>query len=100
MARYSALILVFGAAIAALLLLQNKAYSESVFDTPSVVQDKDQTSIVTKKDGPYMIAGGDRNMIWRINQSTGQVSYCLRDTNSADPNLIATRAPFCSAWSE
>lgn len=50
--------------------------------------------------GPYMIAGGDRMMVWRIDQATGKVSYCMRDTNSTDPKFIAVRGPYCSAWSE
>lgn len=50
--------------------------------------------------GPFMLANGDRLMVWRIDQSTGRVSYCMRDSVSTDPKFIATRAPFCSAWSE
>ena len=50
--------------------------------------------------GPYMIASGDKLMVWRIDQATGKVSYCMRDTQSTDPRFIATRRPFCSAWSE
>ncbi|MDB5478580.1 MAG: hypothetical protein JWM96_1075 [Alphaproteobacteria bacterium] len=51
--------------------------------------------------GPYMIAaaGDDRNTIWRIDQSTGRVSYCMRNITSMDAQLIASRPPFCSAWS-
>lgn len=51
--------------------------------------------------GPFMIApaGDDRNAVWRVDQSTGRVSYCVRNINSVDPQLIASRAPFCSAWS-
>lgn len=50
--------------------------------------------------GPFMLASGDRMMVWRIDQSTGRVSYCMRDSVSTDPKYIATRAPYCSAWSE
>lgn len=50
--------------------------------------------------GPYMLAGGDKMMIWRIDQGTGKVSYCMRDSVSSDPQYIRTRAPYCSAWSQ
>lgn len=49
--------------------------------------------------GPYMIAGGDKMMVWRIDQATGRVSYCQRDTVSMDAQFIRTRPPACSAWS-
>jgi hypothetical protein len=52
--------------------------------------------------GPFMLAsaGEDRISVWRIDQATGRVSFCIRDTQSQDPKFIATRAPFCSAWSQ
>lgn len=48
--------------------------------------------------GPFMIAGGDKMMVWRIDQATGLISYCQRDTISMDPQFIKTRPPICSAW--
>lgn len=56
-------------------------------DTPAIVP-----------RGPYMIAGGNQTTIWRIDQTTGMVSYCIRDTVSNDPGLISQRPPLCSAW--
>ena len=50
--------------------------------------------------GPYMIAGGDKMMVWRVDQSTGMISYCMRDSVSTDPKFITQRAPYCSAWSQ
>lgn len=50
--------------------------------------------------GPYMLAAGDKLMVWRIDQATGKVSYCMRDTQSSDPQYIKQRRPYCSAWSE
>ncbi len=47
--------------------------------------------------GPFAIAA-DQNLAWRIDHNTGAVSYCVRDTNSNDPTLIAQRPPICSAW--
>jgi hypothetical protein len=49
--------------------------------------------------GPFGIASGSQNTVWRIDQSTGMVSYCIRDTISNDPALIRSRPPICSAWS-
>lgn len=48
--------------------------------------------------GPFAIASGSQNTVWRIDQSTGMVSYCIRDTISNDPALIRSRPPICSAW--
>lgn len=50
--------------------------------------------------GPFMLAGGDKMMIWRIDQATGKVSYCMRDSISTDPKFIVSRPPYCSSWSE
>ena len=51
--------------------------------------------------GPYMIAGSyDKMMIWRVDQVTGKVSYCRIDSISTDPKFMATRGPYCSAWSD
>ncbi len=51
--------------------------------------------------GPFMLAaaGNDNNSVWRIDQASGRVSYCQRSGNSSDPAYIATKPPFCSAWS-
>lgn len=57
-----------------------------------------QTEVALR--GPYMIAGGDKMMVWRVDQATGRVSYCMRDSVSTDPQYLRTRAPYCSAWSQ
>ena len=48
--------------------------------------------------GPFGVSA-DQNIAWRIDQTTGAISYCIRDTNSNDAALIAQRPPICSAWS-
>lgn len=50
--------------------------------------------------GPFMIARGDDNFVWRIDQATGLMSYCYRDTTSLDRTLIKQRPPYCSAWGQ
>lgn len=62
----------------------------------NLAQSQDNT-----KRGPFMIAAGsDRMVVWRVDQATGAISYCIRDIVSMDRKFIASRPPFCSAWSE
>ncbi|MEM6781784.1 MAG: hypothetical protein AAF569_07970 [Pseudomonadota bacterium] len=53
-----------------------------------------------RADG-YMIAASGQNgqFIWRVNTTTGAVSYCVRRDNSLDAVFIARRPPYCSASS-
>lgn len=57
-----------------------------------------QDASVQTPRGPYMITSGSQNMVWRVDQTTGLVSYCIRDTVSTDPGLVRQRQPICSAW--
>ncbi len=45
----------------------------------------------------YMVASDGGQFVWRVNTSTGELSYCVRRDNSTDKQFIATRPPFCSA---
>ena len=45
----------------------------------------------------YMIASDGGQFMWRVNVSTGAVSYCIRRDNSTDESFIAQRPPYCSA---
>lgn len=51
-----------------------------------------------RADG-YMIAssGTSGQFVWRVNTTTGAVSYCIRRDNSTDQAFIAKRPPYCSA---
>jgi hypothetical protein len=60
---------------------------------------RSQSNTITTR-GPYMIAAGDKMMVWRIDQSTGAISYCMRDSVSTDPKFITQRAPYCSTWGQ
>lgn len=53
-----------------------------------------------RADG-YMIASSGTNgqFVWRVNTTTGAVSYCIRKDNSLDRDFIAERPPYCSASS-
>ncbi len=50
--------------------------------------------------GPFTLARGDDNFVWRIDQATGLMSYCYRDTSSLDRALIKQRPPYCSGWGQ
>lgn len=50
--------------------------------------------------GPFMISATDQNYVWRIDQATGMVSYCFRDSGSTDRGYIKSRPPYCSMWGE
>lgn len=76
-----------------LMITLGLAFAFSVFTAA-----RSQTA--TTPRGPFMIAGGDKMMVWRIDQSTGMISYCMRDSVSTDPKFITQRAPYCSAWSQ
>ena len=45
----------------------------------------------------YMIASDGGQFVWRVNTTTGQVSYCIRKDDSLDARFIAGRPPYCSA---
>lgn len=73
----------------------------ALFPLASTFISKAQSQDTAAIRGPFMIApaGDDRSSVWRIDQTTGRVSYCVRNIQSLDAALIASRAPFCSAWS-
>ena len=49
--------------------------------------------------GGYMVASDGRSFVWRVNTSTGEVSYCARRDDSLDASYMQSRPPFCSAQS-
>jgi len=44
----------------------------------------------------FMLASGGAQYAWRINTTTGAVSYCARRDNTVDPAIVTGRAPYCS----
>jgi hypothetical protein len=85
-----AIALFAGAATAALLLFAGVTSTQAQINAP--------TTTVT--NGPYMIASGEMNTVWRIDQATGRVSICQLQITSSDPKDLATRKPACSGWSD
>lgn len=49
------------------------------------------------RSGGYMVASDGRAFVWRVNTTTGSVSYCVRRDDSLDQQFISQRAPYCSA---
>ncbi len=47
----------------------------------------------------YMMAAGSSNYAWRVNTTTGSVSYCVRRSDSTDPEYIQRNPPSCSSFS-
>lgn len=49
------------------------------------------------RSGGYMVASDGRAFVWRVNTSTGALSYCIRRTDSLDAGALRNTTPFCSA---
>lgn len=47
----------------------------------------------------FMMASGSAAYAWRVNTTTGAVSYCVRRSDSSDPQYITNNPPVCSGWS-
>lgn len=51
-----------------------------------------------RADG-FMVASDGRALVWRVNTTTGAVSYCARQNDSISPGAIAEATPTCSKFS-
>lgn len=49
--------------------------------------------------GGFMVASDGDQFVWRVNTSTGELSYCARRSDSTDPRYMQENAPFCSSQS-
>ncbi len=85
-----AIALFAGAALAALLLFVGTTSTQAQITTPTA----------PVLSGPYAIAAGEMNTVWRIDQSSGRVSICQYQITSNNPKDLATRKPACSGWSD
>lgn len=81
--------------------LSDNGISDSYSPPNFITQAQAQDAIQNPFPGPFMIAGGGAQLVWRIDQSIGAVSYCVRDTVSVSRRAIRDNdlAPYCSAWS-
>lgn len=48
----------------------------------------------------FMMASGSAAYGWRINTTTGAVSYCVRRSDSTDPAYLADNPPACSSFTK
>lgn len=46
--------------------------------------------------GAFTIASDGTNFVWRVDGSTGAVSYCVRRDSSLDPVVVGRSQPYCS----
>lgn len=49
------------------------------------------------RSGGYMVASDGKAFVWRVNTSTGALSYCARRADSLDPVFLRNNPPYCSA---
>jgi len=55
-------------------------------------------AISQQRGAGFMMAAGGNDYGWRINTVTGAASYCIRRSNSSDPEYLGNNPPVCSAW--
>src|SRR5690606_690546 len=51
-----------------------------------------------RADG-FMVASDGRALVWRVNTTTGAISYCARQSDSISPGALAESTPNCSRFS-
>lgn len=50
-----------------------------------------------RADG-FMVASDGRAFAWRVNTTTGAISYCTRRSDSNDPSFVSEQTPTCSRF--
>lgn len=78
---------------------QKTILASAVILGASIVAASFSPAVSQGRGSSYMIASDGGQFVWRVNVSTGAVSYCVRKDNSVDAKFIAKRPPFCSAQS-
>ena len=56
-------------------------------------------AVSQQRGAGFMMASGSAAYAWRVNTVTGQASYCVRRSDSTDPDYIASNPPVCSGFS-
>jgi hypothetical protein len=46
--------------------------------------------------GGYMVASDGKAFVWRVNTSTGEISYCARNNDSISESYVKQTTPYCS----
>ena len=80
--------------------ISDNTVSSSSYSSPNFITQA-QAQNANPYPGPFMIAGGGAQLVWRIDQSTGAVSYCIRDATSVSRRAVRDEdfSPYCSVWS-
>ncbi|MCB9978744.1 MAG: hypothetical protein H6862_03950 [Rhodospirillales bacterium] len=47
----------------------------------------------------FQISSESDLFVWRVNQATGEVSFCTRNNDSRSSSLVSSSSPFCSGSS-
>lgn len=47
----------------------------------------------------FQISSESDLFVWRVNQSTGEVSFCTRNNDSRSTSMVSSSVPFCSGAS-
>lgn len=47
----------------------------------------------------FMVASDGRSFVWRVNTTTGEVSYCARTNDTVSASYIKSVTPICSKQS-
>lgn len=79
--------------------LSNAIFGSAVLMAAAIIFASINPAESQRRADGYMIAsaGNNSQFVWRVNTTTGAVSYCIRKDNSLDREFIAQRPPYCSA---
>lgn len=51
-----------------------------------------------RADG-FMVASDGRAYVWRVNTTTGAISYCTRESDTVSGGFVTSQTPVCSRFS-
>ncbi len=71
-------------------------YSVCVLAIAIVVASLSPVIAQSARSGGYMVASGGGSFVWRVNTSTGTLSYCVRPNDIISADGIASQKPYCS----
>lgn len=79
---------------------QSFFYSVCVLAIAIVVASLSPVIAQSARSGGYMVAAGSGAFVWRVNTSTGTLSYCVRPNDLVSRDGIRSQSPFCSGFAE
>ena len=63
-------------------------------NTPAASQDSN-----SGPKGPFHLSAPSSNLVWRIDEASGAVSYCIRTNPGMTDRIVQSTVPICSGWS-